>query len=77
MHATPVNGDPAGGVRSGPLLAALLAALILWLGAMAAVLAAVRGQERSGREPVELTPGTCPARKASTKSRWSSCVWRA
>jgi pimeloyl-ACP methyl ester carboxylesterase len=46
-------------------------------GAMAAVLAAVRGQERSGREPVELTPGTCPARKASTKSRWSSCVWRA
>jgi hypothetical protein len=47
------------GIRRGPVLAALLALLALWLGAMAAVLAAAEGEDASAGE----APGAAAARR--------------
>jgi hypothetical protein len=44
------------GIRRGPVLAALLALLALWLGAMAAVLAAAEGEDASAGELLALLP---------------------
>ncbi len=57
MGAITLNGDPAGRVRGGILLAALLAVLVLWLGAMAAVLAVAEGEDASAGELLALLPG--------------------
>jgi hypothetical protein len=77
MGAIPVNGDPAGGVRGRPLLAALLAVLALWLGAMAAVLAAAEGEDASAGELLALLPGRGEAGAIAAAAAAEGVVMRA
>jgi hypothetical protein len=59
MQATTADSDAgsaSAGIRRGPLLAALAALLALWLGAMAAVLAAAEGEDARAGELLALLP---------------------
>jgi len=56
MDAIPLNADTADGVRGRPLLAALLAVLAVWLGAMVAVLAVAEGEDAHAGELLALLP---------------------
>lgn len=77
MGAIPLNTDAAEGVRRGPLLAALAGVLVLWLGAMVAVLAAAEGEDARSGELLALLPGRGEAGAIATAAAAEGVLMRA